>query len=105
MREEFVVALPRQRPQGEEVDADGYRLTAPQALLDLALVVPRERRGMLAQEFEDVVADEILAGSVGDPKHIDDAEGVELDGEVIVFDNQILYDVYSRSARRIYVET
>lgn len=104
VRKEFVIALPSQRPQGEEVNADGYRLTAPQTLLDLALVVPRERRGMLGQEFEDVVADKILAGPVGDPKDIDDAEGVVLDGEAVVFNDQILYDGYSRLARRFFVE-
>ena len=45
---------------------------------------------MLREEFENVVADEILAAFVGDAEDVDDAEGIVLDGEFVVFDYQVL---------------
>lgn len=45
---EFVVPMPRQRLQREQVDARGDGLALPHRLFDLGLELPRQRRCMLA---------------------------------------------------------
>ena len=48
--------------------------------LDPALEVPRHARGVLQQDLEDVVADEVQVFFRVEAEHLDDGRGVEFDG-------------------------
>lgn len=90
MRIEFIIAIPCQRPQGEEIDARGDSLPLPQRLFDLGFKFPRQRRCVLSEELENIVADKIMIGAIGDAEDVGDADGVELDGEGVVGDDEVL---------------
>ena len=58
---------------------------------------------MLAEKLEDVVADEVVAVSVGDTQNINDAHGVMLNVEGVVFHDQVLCNVsfHSKTSSRL----
>lgn len=85
---ELIITIPRQRPQRKQIDARRNRLPLPQRLFDFILELPWQRRRMLSQELENIVADKILVATVRDAEDIGYANGVELDGEGVVgYDN------------------
>lgn len=88
---EFVVTLSGQGFQREEIDAGRYCRSRFQGRFDFGLELPWQIGSVLTQELEHIVADKVLAGAVGDAENIGDAGGVELDGERIVRDDQVLY--------------
>lgn len=81
MRVEFIVPVPGQRPQREQIEAGGNRLALLQGLLDFGLELSGQSRSMLTEELEDVIPNELVVAAVRDAEHVGDAEGVEVYGE------------------------
>lgn len=84
MRIEFIVSMPCQRPQREQVEAGRNRLPLPQGLLDFGFELSWQSRGMLTEEFEDVIPNELVVAAIRNAEHVGDAKGVKVYGERVV---------------------
>lgn len=95
MRIKLIIPIPRQTPQREQIDRRGYRLPLLQGVFDFGFELARQGGGVGGEEFEDVVADEVGGGAVGDAEDVGDAEGVEVYDEGVVGYYEVLWMLLS----------